>query len=77
MFTPDMRYILPFISMTAAQRGSAVLTKSNIPHKIIEIESNLTRRGCAYGIELAQFYTEAAESALKRGRIRYGDLITK
>ena len=71
-----MRCILPFISMTTAQRGSAVLTKSNIPHKIVEVESNMTRRGCAYGIEIAPFYVDTAESVLKRARIRYGDRIT-
>lgn len=62
--------------MTTAQRGSDVLTKTNIPHKIVEIESNMTRRGCAYGIEIAPFYGDAAEKALKRARIRYGDMLT-
>ena len=76
MLTVYMRYILPFVSMTTAQRGSAVLMKSNIPHKIVEIESNMTRRGCAYGIELSGFYTDAAEKTLKRARIKFGDLIT-
>lgn len=71
-----MRCILPFISMTTAQRGSAALQKAGIPHKIIEIESRLTRRGCAYGIEIAPFYAESAERTLKRGHIRYGDIIT-
>lgn len=71
-----MRCILPFISMTTAQRGSGILTKSNIPHKIVEIESNLTRRGCAYGIEIAPLYADTAERVLKRARIRYGDIIS-
>lgn len=71
-----MRCILPFISMTAAQRGSGVLTKANIPHKIVEIESTMTRRGCAFGIEIAPLYSDTAERALKRARIRYGDVIT-
>lgn len=72
-----MRCILPFVSMTTAQRGSSVLTKANIPHKIVEIESSLTRRGCAYGIEVPPLYSDGAERALKRARIRYGDIITE
>lgn len=71
-----MRCVLPFISMTSAQRGSAVLDKARIPHKIVGIDSGLTRRGCAYGIEIAPFYAETAEKELKRARIRYGDIIT-
>ncbi len=66
---------MPFVSMTTAQRGSAVLTKINIPHRIVNIEVGLTRRGCAYGIELASYFVDAAETALKRARIRYGDVI--
>ena len=63
--------------MTTAQRGSSVLTKSNIPHKIVEIGSDLTRRGCAYGIEIPPLYADSAERALKHARIRYGDIITE
>ena len=61
--------------MTTAQRGSSVLTKANIPHKIVGIDSGQTKRGCAYGIELAPIYVDAAESTLKRARVRYGDVI--
>ena len=61
--------------MTAAQRGSRVLSNANIPHKIVGIEANVTRRGCAYGIEIACLYSENAEIVLKRQRVRYGDLV--
>lgn len=71
-----MRCILPFISMTAAQKGSRILTSVNIPHKIVGIDASLTRRGCAYGIEIACIYADAAETALKRRHIQYGDLLT-
>ena len=70
-----MRCILPFISMTAAQRGSRVLEVNNIPHRIVEIDSNMTRRGCAYGIEVACCFADNAEMVLKHRRIRYGDLL--
>ena len=71
-----MRCVLPFVSMTTVQRGSTVLNNINIPHQIVGIDAALTRRGCAYGIELACIHTEQAERALKRARVRYGDLLT-
>ncbi len=71
-----MRCVLPFISMTTAQRGSAVLNGAGIQHRIVGIDASLTRRGCSYGIEIACVNSDSAERVLKRARIRYGDLLT-
>ncbi len=66
-----MRYVYPFVSMTTVQRASTALTKTNIPHKVVELDADITKKGCAFGIEVPRRYLDFAENTMRQAGIRY------
>ncbi len=40
-------------SLTQAIKGERALAQANINGKIVKLDSSMTRRGCAYGIEFS------------------------
>ena len=70
-----MRYVYPFVSMTTVQRASTAMTKSNIPHKVVELDSTVTKKGCAFGIEVPRRHLDNAENVMRQSGIRYKDHI--
>lgn len=70
-----MRYIYPFASMTSVQRASKALTKSNIPHSIVELDASVTKKGCAFGIEVSKKQLDNAEKLMRQSGIRLKEYI--
>lgn len=70
-----MRCIYPFASMTSVGRASAALTKSNIPHKIVDLDAAVTKKGCAFGIEVPKKHLDNAEKLMRQAGVRFKDHI--
>ncbi len=61
--------------MTSVQRATKALTKSNIPHNIVELDASATKRGCAFGIEIPKNQLDNAEKIMRKSGIRLKDYI--
>lgn len=70
-----MRYVYPFVSMTTVQRAVAAFNSSNIPHKVVELDTSITKKGCAFGIEVPRRYLDFAENVMRSAGIRYKEHI--
>lgn len=56
--------------MTSVQRASAALTKSNIPHNIVELDAAVTKKGCSFGIEVPKKHLDNAEKIMRQAGVR-------
>ncbi len=70
-----MRCIYPFVSMTSVLRAKPSLEKANIRYRIVELSPNLTKRGCAFGIEVPCDSIDTAERAMRCAGVRYKEHI--
>ncbi len=62
-------------SMTHAVKARRVLTAAGIPCDIVNIDSSVTRRGCAYGVSFPCELTDKVQSILHRYDLDYGEII--
>ncbi len=61
--------------MTSVNRASSALTKTNIPHKIVELDATVTKKGCAFGIEIPEKQLENAENVIRKSGVRLKEVI--
>lgn len=67
--------ILTFNSQTAAIGAKRALKRDGIPSRVVDVDPRLTRRGCAYGIELERKYSAAAIDSLAARGIEYSAVL--
>lgn len=64
-------------SMTHAQKAKRLLENERISAEIVNLDKNLTRNGCAYGIAYDCMYTNDVRRILDRKGLGYGDVLGK
>lgn len=62
-------------SMTHAIKAKRALSSAGIPCEIVNLDSNVTKRGCAYGVSFPCNMTDRAQAILKRYDLDYGEII--
>ncbi len=62
-------------SMTHAVKARRVLSSAGIHAEIINLDSSVTRRGCAYGVSFPCSMTERVQSILRKYDLDYGEII--
>lgn len=62
-------------SMTHAVKAKRVLSAAGIRCEIVNIDSSVTKRGCAYGVSFPCEMTEKVQSILRRYDLDYGEII--
>ena len=61
--------------MTHAIKARRVLSASGIKCDIVNLDSNVTKRGCAYGVSFPCSMTDKVQSILRRYEHDYGEII--
>ncbi len=61
--------------MTSVGRAKAALEKTNIPHKVVELDASVTKKGCAFGIEVSANLQETAEKVMRRSGVRLKEVV--
>jgi len=64
-------------SMTHAVRAKRVLAAAGIPCEIVNLDGNVTKKGCAFGVSFPCGMTEKVQSILHRYDLDYGEIIGK
>lgn len=62
-------------SMTHAIKARRVLSAAGIKCDIVNLDSNVTKRGCAYGVSFPCSMTDKVQSILRRYELDYGEII--
>ena len=62
-------------SMTHAIKAKRVLAAAGIPCEIVNLDMNVTKRGCAVGVSFPCVMTEKVQSILHRYDLDYGEII--
>ncbi len=63
--------IASFRSMTQAIKAKEELEKIYVSSQVINLDPNMTKKGCAYGINFDCLNLNIVESALKKKKIRF------
>ncbi len=58
-----------------AVRVRKTLKEKGIDGEIVNIDPAITKRGCAYGVELSSVDCFAAEEILRKKHVGYGEII--
>ena len=61
-------------SMTHAIKAKKALNAMYIDANIIKLDANMTKKGCAYGVEFDCVNLYAAENTLIKNRIQYNQI---
>ena len=69
-----MSALILFRSLTYAQRGFFVLSRSGIPGKLIKAPRDLTDRGCAYGVLISDNRLAQAKEELAAQHAEYSSV---
>lgn len=62
-------------SMTHAVKARRVLESAGIRCEIVNIDSSVTKRGCAYGVSFPCDMKDRVQSLLRRYDLDYGEII--
>jgi len=62
-------------SMTYAIKAKKALNDYYIDAEIIKLDTNMTKKGCAYGVRFDCVNLVAAQEALKKWSVKYTELI--
>lgn len=62
-------------SMTHALKAKAALEDSYIDAEIIKLEPNMTRKGCAYGVQFNCINIDSVYEALRKWSVRYTEIV--
>lgn len=63
-------------SMTYAIKAQRALSSNYINSEIIKLDSNMTKKGCSYGVRFDCINLQVAERALKSHGVKYSQIIT-
>lgn len=64
-------------SMTHAVKARRVLSAAGVPCEIVNLDSNVTKNGCAYGVSFPCAMTDRVQKILGRYELDYGEIIGK
>ncbi len=64
-------------SMNHAVKARRVLSVAGIPCEIVNLDSSVTKRGCAFGVSFPCDMTEKVQNILRRYDLDYGEIIGK
>ena len=62
-------------SMTHAVKAKRILTIAGIRCDIVNLDGNVTKHGCAYGVSFPCDMTDKVQSILKKYDLDYGEII--
>lgn len=65
-----MDCIASFASQTYAIKAQKALSRAAIWGRVIKLDGEKSKRGCAYGVEIPCSLLESAKKELERSRIR-------
>ena len=68
-------YLIAMKSMTHALKAKKALDDYYIDSEIIKLEPNMTKKGCAYGVQFSAVNLNSALEAFKKWSIRYTELL--
>lgn len=63
-------------SMTYALKAKRALASYYINSEIVKLDSDMTKNGCAYGVEFDCINLYAAENALRTNNVNYSQILT-
>ena len=66
--------IITFKTMTAAQRARHALSSSGIRSEVVNIDPNITKRGCTFALSLASADRDRAVNLLRMRNISFGEV---
>ncbi len=67
--------LIPFPSVTYAEKGLSVLSTHGYRARIVRLDARLTRKGCAFGLELSGDYdTAIVADILRSSHIRFSEI---
>lgn len=69
------RCIASLKSMTHAEKAKRALETERLRCEIVSLDKNLTRHGCAYGLEFDCTQSERVKRILDRRGLGYGDIL--
>ncbi len=69
--------LISFKTLTAALRAVSVLKSAGIDSQAVNIDPNLTKRGCSYGVQLSCYDADDAVSVLTKKRVQFGEVFGK
>ena len=68
-------YMIILTSITYVNKAKYLLADHNIKSYIVKIRATYERRGCGYGLEVAENYLPAAVSLIEKYRIKIVEII--
>ena len=69
------KYILILTSITYVNKAKYILSENNIKSYTVKIRTTFERRGCGYGIEIAENFFSNAMSILENHKIKIVEII--
>ena len=67
--------IVALKSMTYAIKAKNALSDYYIDAEIVKLEPNMTKKGCAYGVSFNCVNFESVKEALRKGAIKYTEIL--
>ena len=67
--------IITFKTMTAAQRARGALSHGGVSSEVVNVDPNITKRGCQYALSLPSHDRGAALRILDAKNISYGAVL--
>ena len=68
-------YVISMKTMTAAIKGKRVLRASGVDAEVVNLDSSITRGGCAYGLRCTKGRAGDSVRILEAGGVEYGQVI--
>ncbi|NLK38814.1 MAG: DUF3343 domain-containing protein [Clostridiales bacterium] len=62
-------------SVTQAMKAQTVLTHEEVPSKIIKLDSSMSKRGCAYGLEYSCLYRKKVNVILDSAELKFEEFV--
>lgn len=62
-------------SITVALRAQKILRQQGIYSEIVNVDGNLTKYGCTYGLAFSCAHTETARRLFAAQRIDFGEMV--
>ena len=70
-----MESVIALSSVTYAMKGAALLRRHGIAAQTVRLEPKQTKRGCAYGLQLAALHQDRAAKLLKDAGIPFSEVL--
>lgn len=71
----NRRSIIATSSVTYAIKGQNILSLNSISSRVIKLDAEQTKKGCAYGVEVDSSHLKNAISIFDRSGIPYSEIV--